>query len=90
MLCSEVHRAIFDGLEQAAETLSYTNLHPEEAIFCSAGGENCEPTPHLAVVVTDHRWWSCLTNPEVGEELTEGQALWFSSTDDGTQVKHGM
>jgi len=50
MLCSKVHRAIFDGLEQAVETLSYTNLHPEEAIFCSSGGKDCEPTPHLAVV----------------------------------------
>ena len=90
MLCAEIHKAIFDGLEQAADTLSYTNLHPEEAIFCSAGGKDCETTPHLADVETDHQWWRCLTNPEVGGELSEGQTLWFNSAEDRAQVKCGM
>jgi len=86
MLCSKVHRAIFDGLKQAVDTLSYTNLHPKEAFFCSAGGEDCEPTLHLAVVEADG-WWSCSINPEVGGELTEGQTLWFSSAEDRPQEK---
>ena len=81
-LCCEIHRAIFEGLKQAVDTLSYINLHPKEAFFCSAGGEVCDPTPHLAVVGVDRQWWSCSVNPEVGGELTEGQTLWFSSADD--------
>ena len=77
VLCSEIHKAIFDGLEQAAVTLSYTNLHPKKAATC---------TLHLAVLEADG-WWSCSTNPEVGGELTEGQTLWFRSADDRAQVK---
>ena len=84
ILCSKISSDIYDGLERAADTLSYTNLHPEKAIFCSGGGEDCEPTPHPAEVGADHQWWRCLTDKEFGGELTEGQALWFSS---GEQVK---
>jgi len=87
MLCSEIRKAIFDGLERAADILSYTNLHPEEAVFCSAGGKDCEPIPHLAVKVVG--WWRCSTNPEVGGELTEGQTPWFSSAEDRAQVNEG-
>ena len=52
-VCSEIHTTIFHGLEQAAYTLSYTGLHPEEAFFCSAGGKDCEPNLHLAFVEAD-------------------------------------
>ena len=82
VLCFDIHRAIFDGLKQAADTLSYTNLHPKKAVFCSAEGKDCEPTVHLAFVGVDRQWWSCSTNPEVGGELTEGQTLWFRSAED--------
>ena len=82
MLCSKIRSDIFDGLKRAADTLSYTNLHPEKAIFCS--GEDCEPTPHPAKVGADHQEWRCLTDKEFGGQLTEGQALWFSSRE---QVK---
>ena len=84
VLCSEIRKAIFNGLERAADTLSYTNLHPEEAVFC----KDCEPTPHLAVVKVDG-WWRCSTNPEFGGELTEGQTPWFSSAEDRAQVNEG-
>jgi len=86
-LCSEIHRAIFDGLEQAADTLSYTNLHPEEAFFCLAGGKDCESTPHLAAVADGY--WSCLTNQEVGGELTEEQFVWLSCAGARAQLKEG-
>jgi len=83
-LGSKIHGDIFDGLEKAANTLSYTNLHHKEAVFCSGEGKNCGTTPHPAEVGADHRWWRCLTDQEFGGELTEGQTLWFSVSE---QVK---
>ena len=78
-LCSQIHRDIFDGLEKAADTLSYTNLHPREAVCCSGGGKDCGPTPHPAEVVAGYRRWRCLTDTLFGGDLTEGQTLWFSA-----------
>jgi len=80
-LCSKIRRDIFDGLEKAADTLSYTNLHPKEAVCCSGGGKDCGLTPHPAEVVDGYRWWRCLTDKEFGGELTEGQTLWFSASE---------
>ena len=79
-LCSQIHRDIFDGLEKAADTLLYTNLHPKEAVCCSGEGKDCGPTPHPAEVVAGYRRWRCLTDKLFGGDLTEGQALWFSAS----------
>ena len=87
MVCSKIHKAIFNGLKQAENALSYTNLHPKEAIFCS--GERCKPTPHPAGVSADRKSWTCLTDDDVGGELTEDQTVWFSFAEDTAQVKEG-
>ena len=80
-LCSEIHRDIFDGLEKAAHALSYSNLHPKGAVFCSGRGKDCKPTPHPAEVGADRQSWRCLTDKEFGGKLTEGQTLWFSASE---------
>ena len=62
-------------------------MTPEKAFFCLAGGKDCESTPHLAAVADGY--WSCLTNQEVGGELTEEQFVWLSCAGARAQLKEG-
>lgn len=77
-----VRRAVFEGLEQASNTIGYINNKIDPAILCPAHPEE----DHLASINEKKMKWQCLEDPSSYGNITYGDYLWITSSKTSEQL----
>ena len=77
-ICPSIRDVIFDGIDEATDTLHYNNDKPCSGFFCphsNSNGQASNSEPHVATT-KDQEYWQCTMEDHFGE-LTEREKVWF-------------
>ena len=79
-ICPSIRDVIFDGIDEATDTLHYNNDKPCSGFFCPhSNGDGQDSNSELHAAMTeDQEYWQCTMEGHFGE-LTEREKVWFRS-----------